>query len=27
MASPAVFETLRSKCIGVASLTFRGHVT
>jgi len=27
MASPAVFEILRSKRIGVTSLTFRGHVT
>jgi len=25
--SPAVFEILRSKRIGVTSLTFKGHVT
>jgi len=27
MASPDVFEILRSKHIGVTSLTFQGHVT
>ena len=26
-SSPAVFEILRSKPIGITSLTFRGHVT
>jgi len=25
--SPAVFEILASKCIGVTTLTFQGHVT
>ena len=27
LLSPAIFETLRSKCIAVTSLTFQGHVT
>jgi len=27
MASPVVFELLRSKRTGVTSLTFQGHVT